>query len=242
MPRKLVADSYPAEWNAILQSNAFHYQLLNDGERARWIDDIQTFVATKYWEGCRGFEITEPVKVTIASQACLMLLGREHDCFKRVQTILVYPSGFKVIDEDRPPIPALGLAVPHGPVLLAWDATVEEARDSSSGRNVVIHEFAHQLDFLHGNSDGTLDLDGQGDRWRQVVTEEYRRLRRLTREDRATFLGDYAASNQLEFFASISETFFTQPRALKHHHPSLYAVFAETYAIDTEAWFLRHAQ
>jgi hypothetical protein len=242
MPRRIPADTFPAEWPAILQANAFHYQLLNAEERSLWIEDIQNFIAIKNWEGCRGFEITEEVKVTIASQACLMLLGREHDCFKRVRSILVYPSAFKVIDEDHPPIPALGLAVPHGPVLLAWDVALEEARDSSSGRNVVIHEFAHQLDFLHGNSDGTLDLDGQGERWRHVVTEEYRRLRRLTREGRETFLGDYAASSQLEFFASISETFFTQPRALKHYHPSLYSVFAETYAVDTEAWFLRQAR
>jgi Mlc titration factor MtfA (ptsG expression regulator) len=234
---------FPESWRTFLQTNVFHYRLLRKIERARLRDDIRVFIAGKTWEGCGGLTVTEEMQVTIAAQACLMLLGHEHDSFSRVQSILIYPSAFQVTDEaledaGRLPLAASGQAVYRGPVILAWDAVLADGRDPSLGRNLIIHEFAHQLDFVDGCADGTLALEGEAlERWQEVLTAEYDRLRRHVRHGRNTFLGDYAATNKTEFFAVASERFFTQPAKLRHYHPALYEVLDETYAVDPGEWF-----
>jgi Mlc titration factor MtfA (ptsG expression regulator) len=223
----------------------FHYRLLRKRERQRLRNDTATFVATKDWEGCRGLSVTDEMKVTVAAQACLMLLGREHDCFSRVRTILLYPSGFRVTDEHWEeegwdPVPVAGVAVRRGPVILAWDRVLKEGRDPSAGDNVVIHEFAHQLDYIDGYADGTLDFSGdEGEEWNKVLTTEYKRALRHTRRGHDDFLGDYAATSQTEFFATASERFFAQPLKLRHYHPALYAVLAAVYAVEPARWFAK---
>jgi Mlc titration factor MtfA (ptsG expression regulator) len=240
---QVLAEPFPEAWLTFLKSNVFHYRLLRKIERTRLEDDARVLIAEKTWEGCGGLAVTDEMKVTIAAQACLMLMGQEHDYFRRVPSILVYPTGFQITDEHLQeagwlPMAAGGQAVYRGPVILAWDAVLAEGRDPSLGRNIVIHEFAHQLDFLDGCADGTLDLAGeQAERWYDVLTAEYGRLRRVVRKGRNTFLGDYAATNKTEFFAVASERFFTQPAKLRHYHPSLYGVLEETFAVDPAEWF-----
>jgi Mlc titration factor MtfA (ptsG expression regulator) len=202
-------------------------------------------VAEKSWEGCAGLPVTEEMKVTIAAQAGLMLLGMAHDYFSRILSVLVYPSAFELPLEDwedeagRRGLPVAGQAVYDGPVILAWDAVLTEGRDPTAGRNLVIHEFAHHLDFLDGYSNGTPELHGQrqSERWRGVMTAEYTRLQRDLRRGRETFLGNYAAAREAEFFAVASERFFTRPDRLRHYHPSLYELLAEYYGTEPIRWF-----
>lgn len=236
------SEALPRSALAFLRANVFHYRLLNKAERRKLRRDAWTFIATKSWEGCRGLVVTEEMQATIAAQACLMLLGRDHDCFGRVPTILVYPAGFQMIDErwqteGWPAFAAAGQAVRRGPVILAWDAALAEGRDPSLGNNLVIHEFAHQLD---GFTDGAFEFPGEYARQGiRILTAEHRRLERDLDRGRDTFLGDYAATNLSEFFATASERFFTQPAKLRHFHPRVYELLAATYALDPIEWFVR---
>jgi Mlc titration factor MtfA (ptsG expression regulator) len=243
-----LAQPFPEDWEAYLVRNVAHFRLLNEGERAQLRLDVRVLVAEKYWEGCGGLRVTDEVKVTVAAQASLMLLGTKEDYFHRLRSVLVYPSAFLIpagewMDDYDGAVAATGQAVFRGPVILAWDAVRAEARDPSSGNNVVIHEFAHQLDFLDGCANGTPDLRNadQGRRWHEVMTAEYTRLRRATRMGRDTFLGVHAAQNETEFFAVASERFFTRPERLKHLHPALYEVLVEFYEVDPMEWFVREA-
>lgn len=228
---------------ATLNDNVRHFSLLSDEQSAKLLGDTQTFVKAKFWEGCRGLQVTDEMRVTIAAQACLMLLGLDHDCFRKVRTILVYPSAFVIPDDehsvdDPHPWAVTGQAVAQGPVILAWDSVLAEGRDPSMGSNLVIHEFAHQLDMLDGYLDGTLDMTtSAAQRWNAVLDSEFTRLQRDVRKGRATFLGDYAASNKTEFFAVASERFFTLPVDLRQIHPQLYSALATGYAIDPSQWF-----
>jgi Mlc titration factor MtfA (ptsG expression regulator) len=159
-----------------------------------------------------------------------------------VRSILVYPSSFRVPDPEGHEEASDGIfsgqTMPQGPVLLSWDQVLEEGRDPSLGRNVVIHEFAHQLDFLDGYHDGTLDWSGEAaERWTEVLNTAYRHLRRRVRERRRTFLGWYASTSKTEFFAVASERFFTRPLAFQRSQPQLYAMLAEAYRVDPGRWF-----
>ncbi len=238
----------PREWRPCLKANVAHYRLLRKAERRRFRDDVAEFIAGKDWEGCRGLTVTDEMCVTVAAQACLMLLGREHDCFGRVRCILLYPSAFRIKDErweeaGFDPFAAAGQAVHAGPVILSWDAVLAQGRDPSAGGNLVIHEFAHQLDFIDGYADGTLDLLGEdAQRWQDVLAAEYHRLCRDLRRGHETFLGDYAATNKTEFFATASERFFTQPAKLRHYHPELYKMLRLAYGVDPRRWFARMRQ
>jgi Mlc titration factor MtfA (ptsG expression regulator) len=219
------------------------YAPLGEAERARLRDLLRVFVAERNWEGCRGLTVTDEMKVTIAAQACLLILNIEHDYFGRVPSILVYPSGFRVpnrYDLDGtfgPGHGLLGQAWYRGPVILAWDTVLAGSRGATDGLNVVLHEFAHQLDFLDGYADGTPLLSGRQEhhRWHEVMTAEYERLVRESHQGRARVLDAYGAASPSEFFAVATEAFFERAVPLRQRHPALYEVLRGYYRQDTAA-------
>ena len=241
---KILVAQFPIEWLGFLERNVPLYSHLNERERARLRDDLRVLVAEKHWEGCGGLAMTDEVKVTIAAQAAILLLGIEHDYFARVMSILVYPTGFRspdgwtradgVVDLTAG---ALGQAWYDGPVVLAWDAVLDSGRHPRYGLNVVLHEFAHQLDYLDGVADGTPLLRKTGDyaRWQEVMTREFECLKAEAEQGRPKVLDAYGATNHAEFFAVATEAFFEKPREMYARHPELYAVLSEYYGQDPAA-------
>jgi Mlc titration factor MtfA (ptsG expression regulator) len=240
--RRLLATPFPAGWHAYVERNVALAESLSPSERARLRDNLRIFIAEKNWEGCGGLAITEEIQVTVAAHACLLLLGLEHDYFRRVLSVLVYPSAYRDPGEHRHDFGVVdegsegreGEAWYRGPVVLSWDSVLADGRDPSQGRNLVLHEFAHQLDFLDGASDGTPPLGSrqQYRRWHEVMSLEYDRLVRASERGRATLLDHYGATNPSEFFAVATECFFTRPVATVHRHPQLYQVLREYYGQD----------
>jgi hypothetical protein len=238
---RLLATPFPGEWLGYLERNVPLYSRLPEPDRARLRDTLRVLVNEKHWEGCGGLEMTDEVKVTIAAHAALLLLGIDHDYFARVLSILVYPSGFRSPDGWQRPdgtvdlgVGALGEAWYDGPIVLAWDSVLAGARDVKDGRNVVLHEFAHQLDYLDGVADGTPPLRTQADygRWQEVMTREFEQLKRESEHGHPKVLDSYGATNHAEFFAVVTEAFFEKPRQMYVRHPELYAVLSEYYGQD----------
>jgi Mlc titration factor MtfA (ptsG expression regulator) len=239
--RQLLATPFPAEWLDYLRTNVTYYAYLTEAERARLRDDLRVFVVEKHWEGCRGLTITDEIQVTIAAQACLLLLGLEHDYFGRVKSILVYPTRFatpvrEVLETGEVvegKAVTLGQAQYRGAVVLAWDEVLADGQCPGEG-NTVFHEFAHQLDFLDGLFDGTPPLESpqQVRRWAKVMTAELDRLRRAADRGRPTLLDPYGATNEGEFFAVATECFFEKPAALAREHPALYDLLRAYYHQD----------
>jgi Mlc titration factor MtfA (ptsG expression regulator) len=243
--RHLLERPFPAAWRETLERRVAAYKLLDESAQERLRQLVQVFVAEKDFEGCGGLELSDEIRVTIAGSACLMLLGRDHDLFADVSTILVYPSTY-VVPPRRPfvfersmrPIAdeeaRLGEASRGGPVVLAWDAVVKGAADGRDGRNVVIHEMAHKIDFLDGAADGTPPLDGRAARraWAAACSRAFLDQRERIERGEPSFLRDYAATNEAEFFAVASESFFERPAALARELPDLYAVLRDFYGLD----------
>ncbi len=234
--QRLLAKPFPEPWKQWLDRNVLHYRLMSESERASLRAGVRIFVAEKYWEGCGGLAISDEMKVTIAGQACLMLLGIEHDFFRAVQTILVYPTSFRIPGEHGR---FEGQSHHRGPVILSWDQVLAEGSDPTSDDNLVIHEFAHQLDEMDGYVNGTPFLTSRelADRWHTAMTTEYERLARAIQNGESTFLGDYASSDDTEFFSVASERFFMQPEGLRRHHPLLFELLADFYRVDPIRWF-----
>ncbi|GAC1410723.1 MAG: zinc-dependent peptidase [Gemmatimonadaceae bacterium] len=230
---RLRAQPVPAAWRPILESNLPVFNRLSARDQAELVGHTQVFLAEKHFEGCGGLELTDEIRVTIAGQACLLLLHRETDYYPDLISILVYPTGYTAREErhigggiweeggeDR--LGHTGRRL--GALVLAWDAVRHGAAAPADGENLVLHEFAHQLDFENQSSDGTPALGTHGDylAWARVMSAEFNALRNASDAGLPTLLDDYGATNPSEFFAVITEAFFERPRALKKKHPALY--------------------
>jgi Mlc titration factor MtfA (ptsG expression regulator) len=246
--KKIMAGPFPSHWEKTLQENVCFYRLLDNREREDLRGLIQIFVYEKNWEGCGGLDLTDEMRVTIAAMACLLILRIPHNYYENVETILVYPSdlalperkiGFfeTVVEPIEPSFPITGQAFEQGPLILVWDAVEESIRHAGSGYNVVFHEFAHKLDMQDGAADGTPPLRGASaySDWSKTLSREYSRLLTDVQKGRQTFLDEYGATDEAEFFAVATEHFFDQPREMVRHAPELYRVLKKYYCQDPAA-------
>ncbi len=251
--RKWLDQPFPAAWEQILSRNVAHYGNLNAQEKSQVRDFIKIFVEEKHWEGCGGLEMTDEIKVTISGQAGLMVLGLSHQYFRNILSILVYPS--TIITPERPDaifevsgvvkrtrVPILGEAQLRGPVLLVWDAVKKNARHPHRGHDVVYHEFAHKLDMLDGSADGTPPLESREAlaRWAEICQRVFDRLQKQVTEGKKTFLDEYGATNEAEFFAVATEQFFNRPDVMFKHERELYELLRDFYQQDTLARLSTH--
>ena len=164
----LRASAVPHEWRAIVERNIVVFRRLSPADQAELLGHVQVFLAEKHFEGCGGLALTDEIRVTIAAQACLLLLHRDTDYYPRLTSILVYPAGYtahgtRTIGDgvwEEGPDERLGHTQQHlGALVLAWDSVTLGAADPADGDNLVLHEFAHQLDFEDNLTDGTPALD-----------------------------------------------------------------------------------
>ena len=245
--RRLRAQSVPTAWRAIISRTLPFFDRLPPNDQEELLGHVQVFLAEKRFEGCAGLEVTGEMRVTIATQACLLLLHRKTDYFPRLLTILVYPSGF-LVSGDRHVEGHIWEAGEEGrlgetgsemgSMVLAWDAIKSGARDPSDGKNLVLHEFAHQLDFEDQVADGVPVLGSRGAvlSWAEVMKMEFAALRAADATGLSTLLDTYGASNPAEFFAVATEAFFERPRALRQAHPRLFAQFQHFFRQDPESF------
>jgi MtfA peptidase len=232
--RRLQARPLPKEWLTLIQRHVVFFHKLSPSDRAELLGHIQVFLAEKRFEGCGGFAITDEVRVTIATQACLLLLHRRTDYFPGLFTILVYPLTY-MVEEKRPinehvweegTVSRLGETGRRmGSLVLSWGAVKHGAADPSDGKNVVLHEFAHQLDYENGAADGVPGLATREQQlaWSEVMRSEFASLRVADETGIPTLLDTYGATDPAEFFAVSVEAFFERPWALRVRHPKLYA-------------------
>src|SRR5205823_7824647 len=232
--RRLRARPFPKQWLTLIQRHVVFFHRLSVSDRAELLGHVQVFLAEKRFEGCGGFAITDEVRVTITAQACLLLLHRSTDYFPDLLTILVYPLTYMVEEKrqlgehvwEEGTVSRLGeTGRRRGSLVLSWGAVKHGAADPADGKNVVLHEFAHQLDFENHAVDGVPGLATREQQlaWSEVMKSEFASLRAADESGIPTLLNTYGATDPAEFFAVSVEAFFEQPHALRARHPRLYA-------------------
>jgi Mlc titration factor MtfA (ptsG expression regulator) len=239
---RILDEPFAAAWWDILERNVPAVRKLDSAERATLERNVRIFVAEKHFEGCAGLALSDEMRVTIAGHACLLLLHLgEADVFPTVESVLVYPSAYRVPSETRPggivvdDVARAGEAWRQGTVVLAWDEVLRSAHDPR--HNLVLHEFAHALDQENGATDGAprLPAPAMYGPWARVLGAEYERLTRTIHEGHATWIDPYGATNPAEFFAVVTEVFFGRPLELRGAHPELYAQLRGFYRQDPAA-------
>ncbi len=246
--RELRARPFPPEWESVLDRNVPLYRRLPSGLKEQLHGHINVFLAEKNFEGGDGFPVTDEIKVTVAAQACVLLLNRETGYYPRLRSIIVYAGPYEV---EKPIYFSgaqhiegtefrLGESWPTGAIALAWDHARQSARDIQDGHNLVFHEFAHQLDAENAQSDGIPAL-GRASRyisWARVLGKEFLEIQRRVKQGMMTGLLDkYAATNSAEFFAVATECFFEKPAQMRQQYPALYQELKNFYNQDPVLYY-----
>jgi Mlc titration factor MtfA (ptsG expression regulator) len=250
--RNLRSQPISPAWKLTLTRNLPIFRRLLPEDQIELLKHVQVFLAEKRFEGCGGLELTDEIRLAIAAQACLLLLHRETDYYPQLSTILVYPSTYIAHGERHLEGPIweeggqslLGHTQRRlGVIVLAWDAAQRGATHPADGRNVVLHEFAHQLDFEDYSTDGAPALATRAEylAWAQVMSSEFNALRAAEEAGTPTVLDTYGATNPAEFFAVATEAFFERPRTLLARHPDLYAELEKFFHQDPARHFAEPA-
>lgn len=234
---KALKTPFPKPWRQLIANRLGWWAGLDSVEVLRMEDLIRVFLADKTIEGVVGYTPDEEVRVLIAAQACLLILGLDYDFYDDVSAIVVSPEAVThrgarhleggVVAEDHPQL--AGQAMLHGPVLLVWDRVTNDARHPERGHNVVFHEFAHKLDMRNGSADGMPPLSASlAKRWGAQMPALLAELR----SGSTMPIDAYAATNPAEFLAVVTEAFFVLPGKLAEAEPELYDLMRDFYGQD----------
>ena len=243
--RALRNKPFPPTWLTVLQNGLPIYDSLAPDEQARLQQLIKVFIDRKDFYGCAGLTITEEMKVTIAAEACLLLINRGLDVYPKLTAVLVYPSAFRVTrdqHQDDGTVASkehglLGESWNNGRVILSWDDVEKGTSDFTDGHNVVLHEFAHQLDAESGSTNGAPPLRRNSYKsWATVFSANFEDLTLRSMQQKKTVMDDYGTTNPAEFFAVATETFFEKPHRLHEKRPDLYEELKTYYQLDPRRW------
>ncbi|GIT97987.1 zinc-dependent peptidase [Sulfurovum sp. TSL1] len=239
---------FPRSYETILQ-NIYQYQTLTPKHKEKLHFLILLFIDQKEFVGVK-MTISDEIKVIIAFYACLMRLGFTPGEKDNVSTIIVYPEHFIVDDSHTSDgihhtrTSVLEGQSANGTVVISWQ-DIEQNIVQEGKENVIIHEFAHELDFEDGLADGTPLLENSNyQKWSEVFSKAFNSLHEDAQMQKdsegSRLLGDYALTNEAEFFAVCSERFLQTPKAFKKHFPDVYEELKRFYRLDAEALYSSH--
>lgn len=232
----------------ILEENVPLYSVLPADLRQSLYGRINIFLDEKEFVGCNGQEITEKVRLTIAGNACLLLLKRDKRRFTGFTSILVYPETYVasetrydgLVEVNHDSVRA-GESWHRGPIVLAWSDVIKGSLNVGDGHNVVLHEFAHKLDEENALMDGLPVLRDRSHyaEWAEVLSAEYESF--MDRVERGTnkVIDEYGSVSPAEFFAVITESFFEKPRQMQERLPELYEQLSRFYGLNPAEWWER---
>ena len=243
--RAISARPLPEKWREILARNVPLYVRLPEALKQELHGHVQLFLHDKRFYGFDGLEVDDEMRLTVAGNACVLLLNRSNDHYSNFTSIYLYPSTFVAQHTTYDGVvqsighqARLGESWHRGPLVLAWDAVLHGTRDIKDGHNVVLHEFAHKLDDADGRVDGApiLEQRSQYTSWARVMRREYMQLQEQAGRRARTVMDHYGATAPEEFFAVLVETFYEKPRQLKKRHPELYAEMQKCFEVDPLEW------
>ena len=243
---QLYATPLPEQWLALLEEHVPLASKIPEALTPIYHGHINYFLATKVFVGRGGFEVNDRVRLTIAGNACLLVLTRSEPIYPGFETILVYPDSYHAPTTDADAAGGTQTHYEHrsgeswyrGPIVLAWNYVAYGSGNPEDAHNVVIHEFAHKLDEENQIMDGLpiLREPAHYREWAQVLSREYEAFLDRVDAHHNTVIDSYGAESPVEFFAVITESFFEKPRQMKEKLPALYEQLCGYYGVDVAEW------
>lgn len=241
---RLLSTALSDHQRAVVAEQVPLVQKLPSELRGKLEGKINVFLRQIEFIGCNGLEVTEEMRLSIAAQACLLVVNSD-TWYEHLRTVLIYPDAFKSKEKEHDGYVVTeretvrtGESWSRGPVVLSWAHTEQGAMNDKDGHNVVLHEFAHQIDDLSGHTDGAPILNGGQSFavWERVFINAYERHVQNVERGQKTVLDDYGAERLEEFFAVAVEVFFERPMALKREESEVYEQLSELFRLDPLTW------
>ncbi len=241
---RLLASNLTDQQRSVIDAQVPIIKRLPGDLRSKLDGKVILFLDQVSFVGCDGLDVTEEMELSIAAQACLLVINSDL-WYENLTTILIYPNAFKskqqrhsgyVVTEKE--IVRTGESWDRGPVILSWAHSQQGALNDHDGQNVVLHEFAHQIDDLSGGTNGVPILSkGQSfAEWERVFLTAYDAHVQAVERGQHTVIDPYGATGHEEFFAVSVEVFFEQPRALKHEVPAVYEQLSQLFRLNPADW------
>jgi len=239
---KVATMPFPENYRKFL-TRLSHYEKLSSEDKKRIESSILRFIYTKIFVGAKELNVTDEMKVLIAFHACLLLLHIEtRNCYDPLKTIILYDHPV-MIDKvqnnggifSKEQFLISGQSA-NDTVVIIWNEVKHEIYHPRH-ENVILHEFAHEIDFMDGEIDGIPPMEkSRFHEWTSVLYREFIRLNDIVRKEgdwgKYKLIGEYAATNEAEFFAVITERFYESPESLKKYFPDLYNELKQFYHVD----------
>ena len=241
--RRVPSRPFPESWQVVLHRNASFRSRLDANRRERLDRAIVIFVDSCVWEGCGGLTVTDEHRITIAAHAMRLTLGFDNDYFDDIDSVLLYPNAYEAPSKRNigwSMVPEgfssrLGDSWYHSPMILSW-AYISSSLESAYGpHNVIVHEFAHQLDYRNGgDADGVppIESDEQASEWAYVMESAYERLCEENGRGQHDTIDVHAATSMAEFFAVTTELFFEAPLLLAKKWSDVFRIMQRFYNQD----------
>jgi Mlc titration factor MtfA (ptsG expression regulator) len=225
--RKYLKRPFPSEWEPYVSRHLGFAARFSAEENERFRSRLKLFVWEKYWIGAGGLAVSDEMRVVISGVAARMGRNLPLDIYDRLTEIVIYPSHYKHPDKEHI---ILGEAHTWGTLVLSWDAVKNGLANPRDGHDTAAHELAHVLDISDGAFDGTPPIEDSGafKAWVRVFSAQFLAFRK----SRKSVMRDYGKTNEAEFFAVATETFFEKPEKLLEKLPELYAELANYYRVD----------
>ena len=239
---KISSMPFPENYRTFL-TGLSHYEKLSSGEKMKIETSILRFIYTKTFVGARSLEVNDEMKVLIAFHACLLLLHIEtENCYDNLKTIIIYshPAMIDKVQDNggiftKEQFLISGQSA-NDTVVIIWNEAKHEIYHPRH-ENVILHEFAHEIDFMDGEIDGVPPMErSRYHEWTSVLYTEFKKLNAVVLKNRDwgkyKLIGEYAATNEAEFFAVLTERFYESPQSLKRHFPEIYNELKQFYNVD----------
>ena len=238
------SEPFSRQWRRLLEHSLPLYQRIPPPLRLKLEPLVRAFLSDVRFVGCQGLEVTDEMRLVVATQACLLVVMRDSGAYTALGSVLIYPDKFVVNEPEEDDAGIVtegenilaGQSVDDTRIILSWQ-DVKEGGTEGDAYNVVLHEFAHYLD---NSVDGALSDSGTRretfEAWHDVLDREYEALCDAVERGEETLIDPYGAEHPAEFFAVATETFFEQPLQMQSRHAALYAELKRFYGLDPAAW------
>ncbi len=218
-------------WEHLMHESTL-FSGLSAVKRAHLRELTTLFLQRKTLSGAQGVVVSTEMAMSVAAQATLLVLELGLDYYNDWVEVVIYPGAFRVARESSDEMGLVthqeqtlsGESWLRGPVILSWDEVATGMAVEPHGHNVVVHEFAHKLDMLNGRANGMPPLHSnmKREQWTAVFSHAFDHLRQHLTHHQLAWVDAYAATDPAEFFAVVSESFFTDPHRLLSHYPAVY--------------------
>lgn len=230
--KHIMEQPFPENWAKVLQQEVRFYQHLDEADKKKFQQLMLRFVHTTNINGGGGVQLTDELITLTGASAVIPVFHLPGWPYDHLKEVVLVPDRVRnpadIHSKERSGI--LGMVNGYGSpdtMFLSAPSLKAGFNDERDSRNVGIHEFAHIIDETDGVINGipaAYMTREQIPLWKKVVEQDMERI-----VERKVHTNPYAATNEAEFFAVLSEEYFENPHRLQKEHPQAFKLLKQVY-------------